>query len=138
MNRQVAVFEKLLRDSGYFVTKPRLKLFATLQKHNTLSVSELINHLHLQDQATIYRNIKLYEKLGIIKRLHLGSASKIELGDTFEQHHHHFSCISCGTVAVLPDMPVIEKTIAQMSRRLSFRLTDHQLEIRGICNNCIK
>lgn len=100
-------------------------------------MSELIDLLKRHDQATVYRNIKIFEQLGIINRLWLGWNSKLELSDIFQHHHHHLSCVRCGQVVALAENPVIERMIGELSRQNGFKTMDHQLEIRGLCQNCI-
>lgn len=131
-------FKKLLKTNGHFLTKPRTLLFGILQHHTTLSIQQLIKQLDKHDQATVYRNIELFEKLGIINRLRLGWKSKLELSDMFKHHHHHLTCLHCGKVIVLKDDKLIEKEIAKIGRSLAFKITDHQLEIRGLCKSCQK
>lgn len=131
-------FKRLLKQNGQFVTKPRMRLFAILQKHNALLINELITLLDRHDQATVYRNIKVFERLGIISRLQLGWHSKLELSDIFRHHHHHLTCLNCGKVTVLKENPVIEQEIARVAHKLNFKTTDHQLEIRGLCQTCQK
>ena len=138
METELQLFRSTLKKHGHFNTAPRFRLFAVLQKHGSLSISELISRLPGQDQATVYRNIKLFEELGIINRLRLGWNSKLELSDVFHHHHHHFTCLSCGKVMVLKEDPALEKQIAHISHKGGFQPTDHQLEIRGYCPSCQK
>ncbi len=136
MNREITRLKKLLKKKGYFVTRPRLDLFRLLQERNTLTIEQLLTLLPHQDSATTYRNIKVFEELGIVNRLQLGWHSKLELSDVFRHHHHHLSCVNCGKVIVLKEDVIIEKQIAILSQRQRFQSTDHQLEIRGICQTC--
>ncbi len=129
-------FKTLLKQNDHFITQPRLRLFSILQKHPALSMQQLIPMLEDHDQVTVYRNIDLFEKLGIVNRIRLGWHTKIELSDIFMHHHHHFSCLNCGLVIDLPDDMVIEKQIAQLGANKQFKAMDHQLEIRGLCANC--
>ena len=138
MDTEIKLFRKTLRQHGHFNTKPRYRLFVALQKHNTLTIHELIALLDRHDQATVYRNIKLFEELGIISRLHLGWHSKLELSDVFQHHHHHLTCINCGRVIPLPENTILEDSINRLSRTQKFKPLDHQLEIRGLCVNCQK
>jgi Fur family zinc uptake transcriptional regulator len=135
---EVSRFKKLLKDNGHFITKPRLRLFAILQRRPALTMQELIPLVDQHDQVTVYRNIDLFEKLGIINRLRLGWLTKIELSDIFVHHHHHFTCTNCGKIFDLPDDPIIEKQISQLALGKNFHATDHQLEIRGLCRDCQK
>lgn len=131
-------FKQLLRDNGYFVTTPRLRLFGNLQAHPALTMKELIKLTAKHDQATIYRNVDLFEKLGIINRLRLGWNTKIELGDLFRHHHHHIACTQCNKIWALNEDPIIEEQIEKAARTKGFRPTDHQLQIRGLCQDCAK
>ena len=83
-----AKFKSILKTDGHFVTKARMNLFGHLQNHPALSLKELIKLADSQDQVTVYRNIDLFEKLGIITKLRLGWNTKIELSDKFKHHHH--------------------------------------------------
>ncbi len=131
-------FKKLLKKNGRFVTTPRMRLFGVLQNHTTLTLKELIRHTSKHDQATVYRNIDLFERLGVINRLRLGWHTKIELSDVFQHHHHHMSCVNCGKIFILKDNDTIEQEITHIASRSGFKPMDHQLEIRGLCKNCQK
>lgn len=133
---EIKRFKDLLKKNGHFITKPRLRLFAILQKRPALTMQQLIPLLSQHDQVTVYRNIELFEKLGVVNRLRLGWLTKIELSDIFMHHHHHFTCVKCGRVYDLPDDPVMEKEIVRLTKSSNFKAMDHQLEIRGLCQAC--
>ncbi len=120
------------------MTEQRTQLFKFLQNHPALTINEVISSLPRQDQATVYRNIKLFEGLGIITRLQLGWHSKLELSDVFQHHHHHFTCLSCGKVMALNEDKTLEQHIKRLNIKLGFMAMDHQLEIRGYCHRCQK
>ncbi len=129
-------FKQLLRSNGYFVTKARLRLFAVLHHHPEVSIKQLVKLADKNDQATVYRNLNLFEQLGVINRLRLGWHSKVELSDMFQHHHHHFTCLKCAVVTSLPENQMLESQIEHLARSQNFRPTDHQLEIRGVCKSC--
>lgn len=131
-------FKKLLKTNRYFVTMPRMRLFAIFQKHTSLSIRQIVKLLKKHDQATAYRNIELFERLGIINRMHLGQNTRLEMSDVFQHHHHHLSCTNCGKVFVLKDHKSIEREIQRIGKGTMFKITDHQLEIRGLCKECQK
>lgn len=129
-------FKKLLTSSGHFVTAPRTRMFGLLQHHPAVTVKELLKLVKKHDRSTVYRNMDLFERLGIINRLQLGWHTKIELSDIFQHHHHHMSCVNCGKVWDLSESPVIETQISQLAKEKNFKPMDHQLEIRGLCKAC--
>lgn len=136
MATELSIFKDLLKKHNYSVTAPRLRLFRILQNHNACTIAELTALLEEYDRATVYRNVELFEKLGIANRLQLGWKYKLELSDVFHHHHHHLSCTNCGKVIVLAESKVIEREIGQLSNTKGFKPMDHQLEIRGLCSTC--
>lgn len=136
MEPELNEFKKILKSAGSFATRPRLGLFRYLQSHPEVSIHQLMKDITQQDQATIYRNIKLFEKLGIVNRLQLGWSSKLELSSRFHDHHHHLTCTNCGKVIAWEEDPTIELRIQTVALKLRFLPQDHQLEIRGLCENC--
>jgi len=136
MDRETLLFKDLLKKHGYSLTAPRQKLFEVLQNHNACTIAELTSLLKEYDRATVYRTVKLFERLGIINRLQLGWRYKLELSDVFHHHHHHLTCTNCGKVTVLKEDKTIEERIKLLSASKSFEPLDHQLEIRGLCQNC--
>jgi Fur family ferric uptake transcriptional regulator len=136
MNREHVMFRDLLKKHGYSLTPARLKLFSTLQNHNASTMAELTALLREYDRATVYRTVELFEKLGIISRVQLGWKHKLELSDMFHHHHHHLSCTNCGQVIVLHEDSTLEQHIKTLSMHSDFTATDHQLEIRGLCQDC--
>ncbi len=129
-------FKEILSKSGNFATKQRTELFKYLQANPEITIKKLIKNLPSQDQATIYRSIKLFEGLGIVNRLQLGWNSKLELSNQFHDHHHHMTCIKCGKVTAWEEDPTIELRIQTVAMKLGFSPRDHQLEIRGLCHTC--
>ncbi|MBA3758055.1 transcriptional repressor [Candidatus Saccharibacteria bacterium] len=138
MSPELTRFKSVMRQNNCFITKQRLALFKYLQASPAISINALINDLPNQDQATVYRNIKLFERIGIISRLQLGWNSKLELSNTFHDHHHHMSCVKCGKVVAWEEDPTIELRIQTVALKLGFIPQDHQLEIRGLCQSCQK
>lgn len=136
MSLELKRFKTVMSRNGSFLTKQRLELFTYLQSSPAVTINKLINELPGQDQATIYRNIKLFERLGIISRLQLGWNSKLELGTAFHDHHHHMSCTVCGKVIAWEEDPVLELRIQTIALKIGFTPVDHQLEIRGVCKDC--
>jgi len=136
MNRETQLFKGLLKKRGYSLTAPRLKLFSVLQNHNACSINELTALLSNYDRATVYRTVSLFERLGIVNRLQLGWKYKLELSDVFHHHHHHLTCTNCGKVTILREDSTIENRIKSLSDKNGFLITDHQLEIRGLCQVC--
>lgn len=138
MDAEIKLFRKTLKENGLSNTRSRYRLFLALQERDSPTVKDLIALLKGQDRATVYRNILVFEGIGIINKLWLGWETKVELSDIFRHHHHHFSCVNCAKVWVLGEDEMLEKRISMLARHKGFKTMDHQLEIQGLCKACQK
>lgn len=136
MVTQSEVLATHLKTRGYSVTKVRRAVFEALENSEPVSMRVLLDRLPAIDRASVYRTVALFEELGIIKRLQIGWKYKLELSDTFHYHHHHISCVNCGTIVPLREDTTIEAVITALSKEYGFAPTDHQLEIQGLCAQC--
>lgn len=130
--------EEKLKNNDCSVTKSRQVLFTLLKNSDKpMSIGEIIKQSSSQDRSTIYRNIELYEKLDIVKRVWFGFKSKIELSEEFEDHHHHIVCEHCGLVKDIGHSQ-LELMIKTISSKAGYSPTSHHVEILGLCENCQK
>lgn len=89
------------------------------------------------DRASLYRTIGLFEKLGIVHRIYMGWKYKVELSDIFAHHHHHITCTQCGKIVALKEVEQLERMLAALAKRYNFEAQSHQLEIQGLCEQCL-
>lgn len=136
MTSHAQQFRQALKSHGYSLTRPRLELFAALQRDESHTIHDLVDHCPDIDRVTIYRNIELFETLGIVQRLQLGWKYRLELTDNYVHHHHHLSCTNCGVVIAIAENMQLEKQLEALAALAGFKATDHQVEIRGLCDKC--
>lgn len=129
-------FENALRTAGYSVTTARRGVFKALQGQGPLTMQELVSRCKDIDRASVYRTIALFEELGIIERLQSGWKYRLELSDTFHEHHHHATCLSCGQSIDIPEDTRLEVRLYEVADLLDFQLERHQLELQGYCKDC--
>lgn len=136
MSSPQETFQKILKEQGSSMTAARRAVFEALLGQEPLSMHELVKRLQAVDRASVYRTIDLFERLGIVQRLNTGWKYKIELTDKFCDHHHHLTCTDCGrTVAI--NTQSLEQFIEQAAAEYGFRPTAHQIEIQGVCGDCV-
>lgn len=128
-------FTSLLKHLGHSVTKTRLAVFRSLAQTQPTTMRQLITTLPEVDRATIYRAIDLFVQLNVAKKVYTGFKYQVELGDRFQAHHHHLSCLGCSAILDV-DTPEIEQAIDQTARANGFRPIRHDLEIAGYCSRC--
>lgn len=120
-------------------TLPRAAVFTELFKHGhtPLSMAELITITEdCANRASIYRVVKRLEEIGVVNRLHIGWKYKLELSDDFHGHHHHLTCTNCGATHATHNDERFENLLHDLAHKHGYSLTDHQLDIRGLCKKC--
>ncbi len=131
-------FIKIITDNGYRFTKAREATFKLLINPEPQSIREiLVKAEGAVDRVSVYRNLELFEKLGIVHRIYVGWKYKLELSDDFIAHHHHLSCLKCGKIIDIEDEKHIDDFIHDVAAKFNFEPRRHQFEIDGYCEDCI-
>ncbi len=131
-----------LRLLGLKVTSPRICILQILEKasqdHLHVSAEDIYHTLVGMSEdvglATVYRVLTQFEAAGLVKRHNFeGGRSVFELNHG--PHHDHLVCVSCGKVTEFVD-EVIEQRQELIAKQAQFRITDHSLNIYGLCAGC--
>lgn len=130
--------QQTLKQHGQSLTVARQTVFAALQGQEPQTMHALIERTADIDRASVYRTVALFERLGIVQRLQTGWKYKLELSDSFHEHHHHATCRGCGTSFILPEDTTLEARLRAGAAAHGFKLENHQIELSGICQNCQK
>lgn len=134
---KIQKFRQILSDNNQSITKARLKTFELLLGSEPQSMNQLIARAAgTVDRVSIYRNIELFESIGIARKVHIGWKYKIELSDMFTAHHHHLICLACGAVTDITDEQHIEEFTLEVAAQHGFTVQGHQFEIEGYCLAC--
>ena len=132
--------EQGLKEAGLKITAPRLKILQLLESADVRHVSaEDVYKLLLENGeeiglATVYRVLTQFEDAGLVARHHFeGGHSVFELSP--DQHHDHIVCVKCGRVEEFNDRE-IENRQKLIAQDRGFELTDHNLNMYGLCPAC--
>lgn len=129
--------KQALASDGYRLTDARKATFKLLVNSEPQSMSEVLAKANGKvDRVSIYRNVEVFEKLGIVHRIYVGWKYKIELSDEFMTHHHHLSCLECGKIIDIEDEEHIDKFIHDITTKFGFKPRRHQFEVDGYCAGC--
>lgn len=111
-------------------TKTKKQILKCFEANHLLSAKDLQRLIPEVDQATIYRNLKKFMVEGVIREVHLGKeCSYYELS---RDDHQHFLCKKCGRIEEIAlSTERIKKLLPS-----NFKLTNLELNARGICNIC--
>lgn len=83
--------------------------------------------------GTVYRNLEILSREGIIQKLDVGGVEMRFDGET--ANHYHLRCMMCGRVDDV-DMDLIPGIEDELNRQIDFQVTGHRLEFTGICAGC--
>ena len=83
--------------------------------------------------TTVYRNLQVLMKTGLIRSRHLPTGEV--LYTPVERDIHHLTCVQCGETSKIDGCPV--KDIHEPKQVYKkFQLLFHTLEFFGLCQNC--
>lgn len=133
-----ARLQDTLKKSGSSLTTQRMAIFKSFDSRATLNMSQLCNLLPDVDRATVYRNVNLFEDLGIITRIQIGWKHKLELSDQFAEHHHHLTCTNCHKSIDVEDSQNLDALLGQLTKQNGYVPQGHHVELQGLCPNCQK
>ena len=88
-------------------------------------------------RASVYRALEQLEQLGLVQRIEgvcRGTAG-YERIDPAGHHHHHAICRDCGRMIPFEDSS-LEDAIGALTERMSFDVTEHDVVLRGHCEDC--
>ncbi len=129
-----------MKKVGLKITLPRVKILEILENARDRHVSAEDIYKMLVESgediglATVYRVLTQFEEAKLVVRHHFSeghSVFELDLGE----HHDHLVCVKCGHVEEFVD-ELIEKQQRAVAQKAGFCMTDHSLNIYGICKEC--
>lgn len=138
-----AALKAELNERGWRMTPQRetiLETFQNLPKGEHLSAEDLRDILQDQGErvslSTIYRNLKLMARMGILRELELAEGQKrYEINQPSPHHHHHLICVRCNKTIEFKNDSVL-KVGARTAKKAGYHLLDCQLTIHAVCPTC--
>lgn len=86
--------------------------------------------------GTVYRNLSLFKRQGLISSL--GTVNGVERFDGDTSPHVHFICAHCGAVMDLPQLEIPDSLLSEAAADSGGRVQSCQLSFSGICRACLK
>ena len=128
-----------MRSRGLKLTRQReliLRTFLTGRRH--IAVDDLLRQARQDDprvgHATVYRTMKLFVDAGIAHERNFsdGAAQYEPAAPNQHEHHDHLICTSCGRIVEFEneEIELLQEIVAT---RHGFTLTDHRMELYGVC-----
>jgi Fur family transcriptional regulator, peroxide stress response regulator len=130
----------LLKNEQVRITPQRQEMIAILKNSKEhWTAEEIFNELGKQFSSvsitTVYNNLKLFVKLGLVEELQFGEGlSKFEWKS---EEHYHIICSNCGKIEdfYYPQLKEVEAFAQDLSK---YKIKNHQLQFYGTCKNCLE
>ncbi|MBA3013718.1 MAG: transcriptional repressor [Proteobacteria bacterium] len=133
-------FEEFLSKQNLRLTGQRQLIVNAFLKHKGhISSEELYRKVQKTSPdigfTTVYRTLKLLSEAGLATSKNFGNGYARFESTNQQEHHDHLICTKCGKIVefVNDQIETLQNGIAQ---RHGFMVTDHTLDIYGICQDC--
>lgn len=129
-----------LKEANVRITPQRYAILEFLIEHRTHPTADEIFR-SLEDRfpnmsvATIYNNLRKFVEIGIVQEMSYGdAASRFDFG---VQKHYHAICTECGKIEdfFYPGLEDVEMASSELT---GFQISEHRLEVYGLCPSCQK
>lgn len=130
-----------LQRNGYRITDPRrvvVEIMAESTQALTPSRVYEIGHQRYPKLGlvTVYRTLEKLEELNLIQRVHQPQGCQAFI-TAFQGHQHMLICSGCGRIEFFEgDEEGIETLIEKISQRSGFQVSEHWLQLFGLCREC--
>jgi Fur family ferric uptake transcriptional regulator len=137
---ELHVFLEYLEQKKLKFTPHRELILATfLDNEGHRSVEDIYHSVREKDPrvgyTTVYRTMKLLVDCGLAQAIDLADGVTRYEHLYNHDHHDHMICTECGTSIEFFNEE-IEALQDSASAHLDFKVTDHRLQIYGLCHNC--
>jgi Fur family ferric uptake transcriptional regulator len=137
---EMQVFMEYLQDRKLKLTPHRELILETfLRDEGHRSVEDIYRVVREDDPrigyTTVYRTMKLLTDSGLAREIDLADGITRYEHLYNHEHHDHMICMQCGNSIEFYDSD-IETVQDEASDQLGFKVTDHKLQIYGLCGAC--
>ncbi|MGM9589865.1 MAG: transcriptional repressor [Faecousia sp.] len=120
--------------------RKRNAILTCLRQTDQHPSAEMVHEMLQQDHpdislATVYRNLSLFKRQGLIRSL--GTVDGIERFDWNTEPHVHFICSTCSSILDLHQMEVPQQLCGEAAQLSGCRVDICQLLFSGTCRACL-
>jgi Fe2+ or Zn2+ uptake regulation protein len=128
-----------LNEQGYRLTGARRAVVETMAASvRALTPIEVYDMARESYPAlglvTVYRTLEALEKQGLVQRVHQPHGCQAFI-TAAAGHQHLLLCKQCGQ-ATLFEGDDLENLIQSIARKTGYQITEHWLQLFGLCPNC--
>ncbi|MDF2503750.1 Fur family transcriptional regulator [Clostridium sp.] len=132
-----------LRNGGYKLTKQRFQIIDAINKNRKhMSIDEIYSKVKRRNigLSTVYRNVIILEKVGILKSINMCSINYYEIESTAKHKVHvHAQCIKCNKLIDIDESKMIvdwESVVNNTEKNYSITVDSVSIMLSSICSKC--
>lgn len=132
---------KALNAGGKRVTSQRALILDIIRRGDCHLDADEVYRLARERQpnlslSTVYRTLRIFEEMGLVKKVHLDEEHHhYEVNAPGE--HHHLLCISCGKLVDF-EYPMSRHVTRNVPEASGFEIIETEIQIKGVCPECRK
>ena len=135
-------WQDVLREKGYRVSGPRSLVMQVLESNaQPMTPLEIYQALSQSGMAlgmvSVYRALELLTELGLVCVVYIPDGSAGYVAGAVG-HHHHILCQKCHQAIAFAGSEDLGGLIQRVESETNFRVSDHLLQLYGICPECQK
>ncbi len=143
MDKNLSLYIKIIKKNGYEFTKQKKIILLELIEANThLSAKEIYNKVKDRNVglATVYRTVKAFKNLGIVKEININAVSYYEMKIfSGKPLHIHFKCSKCNSIIDI-DSKDLNLEYIKLNKKVEeekdLEVNDVNIMLIGICSKC--
>ena len=128
--------ENILKQHWKSITEERKEIFRFLETRHIFSAQEVLEQFPALGRASVFRTIRLFLEIGVLRRLILGERWESYEINNSGHHHEHMKCTLCQSIMSFDSHGICRK-IFEEARKQGFAIQEHSLSILGTCQKCI-
>ena len=131
--------KKIIRDLGLKVTSQRLLILDVIRSGPShFTAQDVYENVSVKNPnvgfATVYRFLRTLSEHTFVTEVRMGGMpARYEWAG--KRHHDHLTCTTCAKIVEFENTE-IERLQAKVAKEFGFLLTDHLLELYGVCPEC--
>lgn len=128
-----------LKLSGIKITPHKIEILDLFAEHGHMDATQIVKLLDSKSidisLATVYRILSSFEANQLIRKHNFGNDQAIYELNRDNEHHDHLICLRCGQVIEFVNQQ-IEDLQALIAEQNQFKVSNHTLNIYGLCQEC--
>lgn len=132
-----------LKNNGYKLTRQRFQIISVINKNKKhMSIDEIYSKVRRKNigLSTVYRNVIILEKVGILKRINMSNANYYEI-ECIGEHkiHAHAQCTKCNKLIDIDENKMHgnwESIIRNMEKDYSIAVDSISIVVSSVCSKC--